>query len=112
MRAHLEGLKAQLVQDAKEREQSRQLAQTSPRPSVQPLEQQIEALMRSLPASEANRLWLIGDIARNLKGTWRDHPHPQHLAEALRKLGWQRKRIYGSFGGRRFWVPPGMAGAA
>jgi hypothetical protein len=107
--SYIEGLKAQLVEDAKARQHS---AQAQDRPPVQPLEQQVEALMRSLPPSEANRMWLIGDMAGRLKGTWRENPHQQNLATVLRKMGWRRKRLYGKFGGRRFWLPPGMAGAA
>ena len=108
--SYIEGLKAQLVQDTKARQHS---TLTQDRPPVQPLEQQVEALMRSLPASEANRMWLIGDLINaGLKGRYRENPHPQQLAAALYKLGWQRRRMYGSFGGRRFWIPPGVAGAA
>lgn len=109
--SYIEGLKAQLAQDAKERQQVGQSAQTSPRPLVQPLEQQIEAVMRSLPPVQALRPWSINDLAKHCTGRYRDHPHPQHLASALRKLGWERRRIYGQGQGFRFWLPPGMAGA-
>jgi hypothetical protein len=108
--SYIEGLKAQLVEDNKARQHS---AQTQDRPPVQPLEQQVVAIMRSLPPVQALRPWSIGDIAKLCQGTWRENPHPQNLAVALRKLGWERRRIYGQQGGgQRYWLPPGMAGAA
>lgn len=35
----------------------------------------------------------------------------QKIGEALRKLGWRRVRIYGQWGGRRYWLPKSYPGS-
>ena len=76
---------------------------------VKPLEQQIVEFFRSLSPTQINRPWGINEITLHLEGKYRDRPHPQLVAVELRKIGWQRRRVYGpqeEGGGRRYWFPP------
>ena len=73
---------------------------------TKPLEDQVTELMRSLPPALCDRPWTMEELTLRLQGKYRDRPHTQHVGTALRKLGWQRVRLYGEHGGVRLWVPP------
>ena len=71
------------------------------------LEEQITQLTKSLPPVLVNRPWLISELTNRLTGKYRDRPHPQNVAQALKKLGWVQTRDWTANGcGRRYWYPP------
>ena len=73
---------------------------------TKPLDQQITELMRSLPPALRNRPWTMDELVNRLVGRYHDHPHAQHVGEALRRLGWKRERRWGEgYEGKRIWLP-------
>lgn len=76
---------------------------------TKPLTEQITGLMASLPPSLRDRPWSMVELTARLQGKYRNHPHGQHVGQALKQLGWCRVRLYGEgFGGVRVWVPPDL----
>lgn len=69
-----------------------------------PLTDQITELMSSLPPALRDRPWNMSELVQRLSGKYRTRPHPQQVGDALRKLGWVRKRVYGDYGGLRIWL--------
>ena len=56
------------------------------------------------PPRKLNRPWLVGKFVACLDGRYKTNPHAMCLGEALRKLGWVRKRERSTAGGgRRYW---------
>jgi tRNA(Ile)-lysidine synthase TilS/MesJ len=111
LRSYIDGLYKHLEKVEKEREQAKESAaaelQTSMQPPVKPLEQQIVEFFRSLSNTQISRPWSLREITLQLEGKYRDRPHPQQVGEILRKLGWQRRRLYGAeWAGKRYWFPP------
>lgn len=110
MRGYIESLHKLVEQQNEEREQVKQqqavtLQATGPT-QVKDLDQQIIEIIRSLPPARVQRPWTMDEWVRLLRGRYRRHPHSQHISASLRRLGWQRKRIYGAhWGGRRYWHP-------
>jgi len=51
------------------------------------------------------------ELVIHLEGRYGADPSPQKIGEALRKLGWRRVRIYGQWGGRRYWLPKSDVGS-
>lgn len=76
---------------------------------TKPLTEQITELMASLPPAVRDRPWSSAELVNRLVGKYRDRPHAQHVGDALRRLGWNRVRLYGKFDGVRLWVPPGVS---
>lgn len=90
-----------------------QLSQREKARRVPPLPDQITELMQSLPPQLRDRPWAMQELVPRLSGRWRDHPHPQQIAAALRGLSWRSERRYGKgYGsaGTRIWVAPSGAG--
>ena len=110
LRSYIESLHRHVEQVNKEKELAKQRETASlqtMQPLVKPLELQIIEFFRSLPSAQTSRPWSLRDITLRLEGKYRAHPHPQQVGETLRKLGWQRRRVYGAQGGgRRYWFPP------
>jgi hypothetical protein len=49
----------------------------------------------------------MAEFVSRLDGKYRERPHPQKVAEALKILGWKRIRSWEKgFDGIRIWVPP------
>lgn len=70
-----------------------------------PLTQQIRNLTGTLPPAILQRAWLMSEFVSKLSGKYRDNPHPQHVATALRETGWKSKRIWrDGYAGRRVWI--------
>ncbi len=89
-------------QERLDKEKSQQKPNTL-RP-VKPLDVQITELMNSLPAVQRDRKWSMAELVARLEGRYRDRPHPQMIAAALRALGWRTVRDWSnSGGGRRYW---------
>jgi len=45
------------------------------------------------------------ELVNQLNGRYRDRPHAKHIGEALRRLGWQRIRLWtNGADGQRVWV--------
>ena len=77
---------------------------------TKPLTEQIDDLMRSLPPALRSNHRSMSEIVSRLQGKYRDRPHPQHVGQALKQLGWRRIRLYGKgFDGVRLWLPPDIA---
>lgn len=108
MRNYIAQLYKHLEHEEAKREAARQ--KTAPvTPINKPLETQLIELFRSLPEAELRRPWLMQELTVQLQGRYRAAPSPQKVSEALRKLGWRRARMYGRWGGRRYWLPPGSS---
>jgi len=74
-------------------------------PITPSLEEQIAHLTKSLPPVLVNRPWLISELTDRLVGKYRNHPHPENVAQALKKLGWVQTRDWTVNGcGRRFGI--------
>ena len=71
-----------------------------------PLENQITELMRTLPNAQKLRPWSMEEFAALLRGKFQQRPAYWKVATALRKLGWAYQRLWGEYGGRRFWIHP------
>ena len=72
---------------------------------VPSLDIQITELIASLPPLQWNRKWSMSEFVARLEGRYRDRPHPQMIAAALRRLGWRSKRDWtNNGGGRRYWT--------
>jgi hypothetical protein len=73
---------------------------------MKPLTIQIQELMASLPPALRDRPWAMADLCARLQGKYRDHPHPQLVAQACRQLGWKQLRLYNNgYRGIRVWIP-------
>lgn len=69
-----------------------------------PLDEQIEALMRSLPPALRDRPWSMDDLIARLQGRYNARPSAGDVGIALRKIGWTRVRDWSEGGaGRRAW---------
>lgn len=72
----------------------------------QELTDQLKTLMASMAPAQRNRFWSMSELTVRLKGKYREHPHPQAIAAALRSLGWTYTRLWGAeWEGRRMWKP-------
>lgn len=72
-----------------------------------PLRDQIIKLVSEMPSELRQRPWSITELAKQLQGRYRNHPHPQKIAKELIALGWQRSRVWTAEGrGSRIWHPP------
>ena len=72
-----------------------------------PLTEQIHRLINEMPPELRQRSWSIAELAKQLKGRYRAHPHPQQIAKELLALGWYRSRVWTIEGrGSRIWHPP------
>ena len=96
-------------EDAKRKAARHQTATT--RLIIKLLETQLIELFLSLPEAKLRRPWLMQELVSHLDGRYRADPSPQKIGEALRKLGWRRVRIYGQWGGRRYWLPKSDVGS-
>jgi hypothetical protein len=103
MHSYIQQLKSVVAAD------ERKSAKTNPRENCStPLDQQISELMRALPPRELNRPWLMEEFVSRLNGRYRVNPHAMRVGEALRKLGWVRRRDWSrAGGGRRYWYNNG-----
>jgi hypothetical protein len=80
----------------------------APSVSTVSLEEQLRDFANSLPKRLLERPWTMAEITEKLVGKYRAHPHPQHIAKALRSIGWVEKRDWTSSGrGRRYWSSNG-----
>ena len=69
--------------------------------------EQIEALMLRLPPMQRDRPWSMDELVARLQGRYSARPHPMHVGQALRALGWVSKRVWAAGAeGRRVWVLP------
>ena len=69
-----------------------------------PLRDQIKELMASLPPAQRDRPWSMEELSSRLSGRYNARPHPMNIGQALRALGWVRKRDWSADGGgRRMW---------
>ena len=102
LRAHTHA-QARLRQLAQEVADLERLAQLK---RQRPLDDQITTFMRSLPPAQRDRAWSMGDLLPHLTGKYRATPHAKEVGQALRRLGWSRKRLYaGGYDGARYWFP-------
>lgn len=110
LRSYIDGLYKHLEKVEEERKQAKQQETASLQtmhPPVKPLELQLVEYFRTLSQTQTSRPWSLSELIVQLEGKYSDRPHPQQVGEILRKLGWQRRRVYGTQGrGRRYWFPP------
>ena len=106
MLSYIESLHKRVEQEQKERELAKKKEAASV-PPVKPLEQQLIEYFRAQSPSQAKQPFQMSDLILHLQGQYRQNPHPQMVSVELRKLGYERRRLYGSeFGGKRYWFPP------
>lgn len=109
----LNGYRRQLRDRVEEQEREREArlaarekAQRDALGNLKPLTEQIVELMLSLPPAQRDQSWSIVDLQGRLKGRYRERPSLGSVGEALRALGWTRRRDWrNQGGGRRVWVP-------
>jgi hypothetical protein len=106
LRSYIESLHQHVEQVKQERKLSKQ-QEAVPPPPVKCLEQQLMGYFRTLSQEQLKRPWTMIEIIEvaDLKGISRDRPHPQKIAEILRRHGWQSRRVYGAHGGRQWFSP-------
>jgi hypothetical protein len=105
MKGYLSSLKvrAAVELDRREAEKASHCATARAVPP-KPLTDQITEFMLSLPPSQREREWAISDLVCRLHGRYRARPHPADVGQALRALGWSRRRDWtNAGGGRRVW---------
>lgn len=74
---------------------------------AKPLTTQIEELVRTLPAAQLARPWVMADFVTRLHGRFHDRPAAGAVGQALRQLGWVSRRDWSAAGaGRRLWTRP------
>lgn len=104
MHAHI---KAEIAKLCKEATTLDKRTYPSPVTAYTPLREQIIKLVSEMPPELRQRAWSITEIAKQLNGRYKAHPHPQKIARELIALGWQRTRVWTSEGrGSRIWHPP------
>ncbi|NDY84430.1 hypothetical protein G3I67_14450 [Orrella sp. NBD-18] len=100
-------LKAEIANLCKEASTSDKRSSQSPVYTYTPLRNQIIKLVSEMPPELRQRSWSITELAKQLNGRYKAHPHPQNIAKELMALGWQRTRVWTSEGrGSRIWHPP------
>lgn len=105
LHTYIDTLRAQAAEAAKHKAEADAHCGSTRNHEVKPLTDQIEALMRSLPPAQRDRPWSMAELVCRLQGRYRDRPHAADVGQALRALGWTRKRDWTSEGGgRRVWV--------
>jgi hypothetical protein len=87
--------------------ESRQAEIQTWRERMTPLEMRVSKLLTSIPAEIQNQGLSLTTLRSMLAGKWRGKCHPGELGQALRKLGYQRRRNWSkansSFGA--LWFP-------
>ena len=112
LRSYIENLHKHVEQVNNEKQRAKQqevaALQTMP-PPVKSLEQQLTCYFRTLSQEQLKRPRTMIEIiqAADLKGKFREHPHPQKISEILGRLNWRRHRAYGANAGR-YWLPPSI----
>jgi len=102
MKSYIETLQAAA---AKAQKSSPKPVKSAHAGDARPLAEQIEALMASLPPIQRDRPWSMSELVAQLHGRFKARPHPMHIGQALRALGWTQKRDWTrDGGGRRFWI--------
>ena len=109
LKGYLASLKAQAEVQNRQYEAAKATHSASARTTAaKPLTDQITEFMRSLPPNQREREWAISDLVCRLHGRYRARPHPADVGQALRALGWQRRRDWtNAGGGRRVWYRSG-----
>jgi hypothetical protein len=102
MKSYIESLRRQVEQADKERELVKEAATP---PTVKSLDQQLTEYLRTLSKEQLSTPFTMNEIilAGDLKGKYRNSPHPQQVAEILTRNGWTKRRLYGEYGGKRYW---------
>ena len=79
------------------------------RERMTPLENRVSKLLSEIPLELQNQGLALASLRVMLSGKWRGNCHPGELGQALRKLGYQRRRNWSnataSFSAR--WFPTG-----
>lgn len=113
MKHYIAQLRAESERIERERREAQRIAQSGGDTRIlcnTPLTDQIEALMRSLPPAQRNRLWSMDELCARLQGRYHPRPSAGDVGVALRRLGWTRIRDWSQDGeGRRTWQRPGSA---
>lgn len=60
---------------------------------------QLETLMRSLSPVQKDKPWSMDEFIARLHGRYSANPHPMHIGQALRSLGWEQRRDWTRDGG-------------
>lgn len=104
-RRHLRSLVEQQRRDRETEAAAQREARRDNLGNLKPLTEQITELMLSLPPAQRDRPWSIVDLQGRLRGRYKDRPSLGSIGDALRSLGWTRKRDWSQTGGsRRVWV--------
>jgi hypothetical protein len=74
---------------------------------ARPIHEQITLFMKTLSPAQRDQCWSMSNLLPHLTGKYRKQPHAKEVGQALRRLGWCRKRLYaGGYDGARMWCPP------
>lgn len=112
MSAYIAQLKAAAKADhdrqAREAEAGRTAAAQAARGRLTPLEDRVARLLATIPIAVQYEGLSLPTLQTMLRGRWRGSCHPGDLGDALRKLGWTRRRSWtsGPAGFSALWYPP------
>lgn len=106
MTAYIASLRARvLANEAQHAEQERANLQAA-RERLTPLEVRLGRLMATIPDAVQREGLSLPSLQAGLRGRWRGNVHPGELGEALRKLGFVRRRQWrGAAGFCALWYP-------
>ena len=80
---------------------------TAARERLTPLEDRLARLLEKIPIEVQREGLSLASLQTGLRGRWRGSSHPGELGDALRKLGFQRRRNWrGVEGFKALWFPP------
>jgi hypothetical protein len=85
-------LAAEEAREAVAAKQAKQAALEVAKERMTPLDERLKRVLKTIPDEMLNEGVSLASIKVMLRGRWRGHPHPGELAEALRRVGFERVR--------------------
>lgn len=99
MIAYISQLNALVEEEAALRAKQKLQSTNAARTRLTPLEDRLARLLKSIPVELQREGLSLASIQSSLQGRWRGNCHPGELGNALRRLGFQRKRQWGGDAG-------------
>jgi hypothetical protein len=89
------------------RETEARAAIDAARERLSPIEDRLARLIAAIPADVLAEGLSLPSLQRSVRGRWRGKAHPGDLGQALRRLGFARRRSWhgGEGGFRALWYP-------
>jgi hypothetical protein len=104
--AYIAGLKAEVERDQAQRADLERANVQAARERLTPLEDRLARLLQTIPHEIQREGLSLSQLQVQLRGRWRGACHPGDLGDALRKLGFVRRRNWrDGVGFRAQWYP-------